>query len=90
MTTRDFFELARSGDLSELDMHNYVQQLTDNYDEDKLNLLCQEFDEFIQFEFEEWSSSYSKDFKQKNLMNGQKIELYLLRRIEQLHFNSYL
>lgn len=55
-----------------MDMHNYVQQLTDNYDEDKLNLLCQEFDEFIQFEFEEWSSSYSKDFKQKKFNEWPK------------------
>jgi len=61
MRTEEFFERVESGGLSKLDIHNHIQQLTDDYDEDKLNLLCKEFDSYIFEKYEHWIASYSQN-----------------------------
>lgn len=71
MTTNEFFELVASGELSDLDIHNHIQKLTDNFDEDKLNLLCSDFDAFINMKFENWIASFSEDDIDKRIVEWQ-------------------
>lgn len=57
--TFKFFEAVNTGELSKLDIQNKIQELTDNYDDDKLNLLSEEFDEYIFVKYENWRSSFT-------------------------------
>ena len=47
MNTEDFFEKVYLDSISDLDMYNQIQELTDNFDEKKLQLLCDDFDFYL-------------------------------------------
>ncbi|MFH5885271.1 hypothetical protein ACG2F4_13240 [Halalkalibaculum sp. DA3122] len=47
MKTEEFFEQILSGELKELDIYNHAQSLTDDFQDDKLNLLWNEYWEYL-------------------------------------------
>jgi hypothetical protein len=61
MKTEDFFNLAMSGELSELDTLNIVEFLTDGFNEKKLNLLCNDFDMYLLLADEKYEASFTRE-----------------------------
>lgn len=53
MKTEEFFEAVYQCRLSDLDTFNHIQNITGDYDEDKLNLLCNDFDFYLFMKTEE-------------------------------------
>lgn len=70
--TFKFFESVNSGEILKLDIHNRIQELTDDYDEDKLNLLCSEFDSYIFVKYENWRDKYTKEDIEKRIATYQE------------------
>jgi hypothetical protein len=60
MKTEEFFDLVKTGRISDLDVYNYVQEMTDNFDEIKLNLLCDDFDFYFFMAEEEFLGSFTR------------------------------
>ena len=79
--TFKFFESVSAGELSKLDIQNKVQKLTGNYVEDKLKLLCEEFDEYIFVKYENWTGSFSKNIFEQRIQeyNSEGITLPMER-----------
>ena len=71
-TTREFFEQVRSGKITGLDTYSKVQELTDNFDETKLNLLCKDYDFYVFILYEEWLASFTDEEIEKKIHEWQK------------------
>lgn len=61
MKAWDFFNEVYEGYLSEFDMLNMVEDMTDHFDPVKLNLLCEEFDFYLFMKVEEFLGSFSHE-----------------------------
>jgi len=61
MTAWEFFEWVRTGELSEFDIYNQIEKMTNKFDEFKINLLCNEFDFYVQTMESSWLSDYSEE-----------------------------
>ena len=61
MKAWDFFDEVYEGYLSEFDMLNMVEDMTDHFDPVKLNLLCEEFDFYLFMKVEEFLGSFSHE-----------------------------
>lgn len=57
----DFFDEVYEGYLSEFDMLNMVEELTDQFDNVKLKLMCNEFDFYLFMKQEEFLGSFSHE-----------------------------
>ena len=47
MTTEEFFEQVKKGEISEFHTYSKVQDMTDNFNETKLTLFCKDFDMYL-------------------------------------------
>lgn len=61
MKAWDFFDEVYRGYISEFDMLNIVEDITDNFDELKLNLLCKEFDFYFFMKRDEFLGSFTHE-----------------------------
>ena len=79
MKVEEFFDEVYYGDISDIDIYNTVEKLTDGYDETKLNLLCRDFDFYCFMKEEEFLGSFSHEEIEKKMHEiekaGKKIPL---------------
>lgn len=68
----DFFDSAYYEYQPKLDLFNTVQELTDNFDEAKLNMICDEFDFYCFMKKEEWLGSFEDEEVQKAMHKLEK------------------
>lgn len=85
-----FFELVSSGELPKLDIQNKVQDLTSNYNEDKLKLLTEEFDRYIFVKYENWRSAFTQDYIEQLINKSFKEERPLPKRGEKKYKHHWL
>jgi hypothetical protein len=79
MKARDFFDEVCESNLSQFDMLNMVEDMTDHFDELKLNLLCNEFDFYCFMKKEEWFGRFEDVEAQKAMhkleREGEKVPM---------------
>jgi len=81
MKVEDFFDEVYYGHLSDIDIYNTVEKLTDGYDDTKLNLLCRDFDFYFFVKINEFHGSFSDEEIEKKIHEIGKLgkDLPLLR-----------
>lgn len=72
MKVNEFFDEVYSGHLSDVDIYNAIEKLTDGYDKTKLNLLCRDFDFYSYMKKEEFLGSFSHEEIEKKMHELEK------------------
>ena len=72
MKAWDLFDMVHYDYVHDFDLYIYVESLTDKFNEDKLNLLCRDFDFYLFMKKEEFLSSISEEEIEKKITETQK------------------
>lgn len=90
MRTEEFFEQVRTGKFYDSDIYNYVQKMTDNFNEKKLNLLCDDFDKYISMKYEDWRATYSDEDIDKAVKRWNERGIELPTKYDEKYKNKWL
>lgn len=60
-TVSHFFENVKDGLFTKLEFHNKVEKITDNFNLEKLEILYEDFELFIDVEREDWIATFTPD-----------------------------
>lgn len=86
MTTNEFFEAVNNLQINDLDMFNHVQHITDGFEPQKLQMLCDDFDTYlyrkIQLSEIEIHSNQSLYVSDIHLGKSDKEQINDLKRLE--------